>query len=125
MGRLHVLVVTVAATVAVAACGGPDKPMLANAPKPDPDAVAGVAAAAAAAITLASPDAHRPESKQDTEKKPIKVKEHVTSDVLDRLDNAPAGSGSDAASQKQPGDTKEPPEPIDYSELRGPPLKKK
>lgn len=122
MGQVQALVATVALTMA--GCGGPDKPALANAPRPDPAAVAGVAAAAAAAFTLASPDtaARRPESNGDVEKKPITVKQHVTGDVLDRLDSG-SGSSSDPDA-RQPGDDKEPPEPIDYSQLRGPPLKK-
>src|SRR5262245_49746006 len=70
-----------------AACGAqPNQPVLANAPRPNPAAVAGGAAAAAAAITLASPDSHQPEKKQDQDKKPIKVKENVPAGVLDRLD---------------------------------------
>jgi hypothetical protein len=103
-------------------CGAADKPVLAGAPRPDPAAVAGAAAAAAAAYTLASPDSatRHPESNRDTDKKPITVKEHVTPDVLDRLDS---GSGSSAdPDQRQPGEDKEPPEPIDYSQVRGPPL---
>jgi hypothetical protein len=121
MGRLLALVVA----MTTLGCGAADQPALANAPRPDPAAVAGAAAAAAAAFTLASPEAaaRRPESNRDSEKKPITVKEHVTPDVLDRLDN---GSGSsskaDGESQRQPGEDKEPPEPIDYSQVRGPPL---
>lgn len=78
-----------------AGCGAsPNQPMLANAPRPNQAAVAGVAAGAAAAITLADPDAasRRPEKKQDTNMKPMKVKESVPGDVLDRLD-----SGASAA----------------------------
>ena len=71
----------------LAACGAqPNQPVLANAPRPNPAAVAGGAAAAAAAITLASPDSHNPEKKQDQDKKPVKVKENVPAGVLDRLD---------------------------------------
>lgn len=77
------------AVVVASGCGAaPNQPLLANAPRPNPSAVAGGAAAAAAAITLASPDSARgPEKKKNDEnKKPINVKEHVTSDVLDRAD---------------------------------------
>ncbi|HEY5928514.1 MAG TPA: hypothetical protein VIV11_42800 [Kofleriaceae bacterium] len=82
------------AFVLLAACGAqPNQPVLANAPRPNPAAVAGGAAAAAAAITLASPDSHNPEKKQDQDKKPIKVKENVPAGVLDRLDNATPASG--------------------------------
>jgi len=83
----------------VAACGSqPDKPMLANAPRPDPAAVAGVAAAAAAAVTLANPNATQTPEKRDQfeNKQPVEVKEHVTGDVLDHLDEAGSASGSDA-----------------------------
>jgi hypothetical protein len=83
----------------VAACGSqPDKPMLANAPRPDPAAVAGVAAAAAAAVTLANPNATQAPEKRDQfeNKQPVEVKERVTPDVLDHLDQAGSGSGSDA-----------------------------
>ena len=85
----------------VAACGSqPDKPMLANAPRPDPAAVAGVAAAAAAAVTLANPNATQTPEKRDQfeNKQPVEVKEHVTGDVLDHLDEAGSGAGSDAGS---------------------------
>ena len=85
----------VCALVALGACGGP---VLKNAPRPDPGAVAGVAAAAAAAITLADPNAAtrgKPEQPvEEQDKAPIEVKQHVTSDVLDRLDD---GSGSATA----------------------------
>jgi hypothetical protein len=83
----------------VAACGG--QPALANAPRPDPGVVAGAAAAAAAAATLADPDAatRRPEKKQETEKREVEVKERVTPDVFDRLDNKKAqGSAAQPAS---------------------------
>lgn len=97
----------------VAACGSqPDKPFLANAPRPDPAAVAGVAAAAAAAVTLANPNATQTPEKRDQfeNKQPVEVKEHVTGDVLDHLDQA--GSGSDtgsAAVTATPAASKSPP----------------
>src|SRR6185312_702292 len=84
----------------VAACGSqPDKPMLANAPRPDPAAVAGVAAAAAAAVTLANPNAQQTPEKRDQyeNRQPDDVKEHVTGDVLDRLDEQ-SGSGTGSGS---------------------------
>ena len=72
--------------------------MLENAPRPNPAAVAGVAAAAAAAMTLADPNAAtrgKPEQPvEQPDRAPIEVKQHVTADVLDRLDD---GSGSAAA----------------------------
>src|SRR3569623_342652 len=80
----------------VAACGSqPDKPMLANAPRPDHAAVAGVAAAAAAAVKLANPNAAQTPEKRDEfeNKQPVEVKEHVTGDVLDHLEQQ-AGAGS-------------------------------
>jgi hypothetical protein len=85
----------------VAACGG--QPALANAPRPDPAAVAGVAAAAAAAATLADPDAatRKPEKKDETPKREVEVKEHVPSDVFDRLDEKNA-KGSDAPATAPP-----------------------
>ena len=110
----------------LAACGAqPNQPVLANVPKPNTAAVAGGAAAAAAAITLASPDSHNPEKKQDQEKKPIKVKENVPSGVLDRLDNAtpangpaqPAGAGGKPAEQPagvKPAESKPPRDALDF-----------
>lgn len=87
---------------AVCACGAADKPALANAPRPDPAAVAGVAAAAAAAVTLANPNATAAPEKRDQfeNKQPTEVHEHVTGDVLDRLDQR-EGSGSAAGSAAQ------------------------
>lgn len=128
-----------------AACGAqPNQPLLANAPRPNPSAIAGGAAAAAAAITLADPDAasRKPEKKEDTEKKPIKVKESVPASVLDRLDHAEANktatdandatndaananrksdaqTGKQAAPAKQPtkpANLKLPRDPLDFSE---------
>jgi hypothetical protein len=65
--------------------------------------VAGGAAAVAGAITLADPDAasRKPEKKQDENKKPVKVKENVPKDVLDRLDK------QDAAAPAKPKDAKD------------------
>lgn len=96
----------------VACCGAPDKPLLANAPRPNPAYVAGAAAATAAAITLASPDTagRRPEKNQDTEKAPIKVKENVPADVLDRLDKtkpAPAEKPTPAPETTKPNAPKD------------------
>jgi hypothetical protein len=105
----------------LAACGAqPNQPALANVPKPNTGAVAGGAAAAAAAITLASPDSHNPEKKQDQEKKPMKVKENVPSGVLDRLDKAePTATKPDAA--KQPAGTEKPEaKPRDALDFGGP-----
>jgi hypothetical protein len=82
------------------ACGAqPNQPVLANVPRPNPAAVAGAAAATAAAITLASPDSHTPEKKQQDEKKPMKVKENVPASVLDRLDKAEANQGTQPRSE--------------------------
>jgi gas vesicle protein len=84
--------------------------MLANAPRPNPGAVAGVAAGAAAAMTLADPDAasRGPEKKKDNgNQKPIKVKEHVTSDVLDRADARKAAAtqpSKDPANPEKPAE---------------------
>jgi hypothetical protein len=81
--------------IALTACGSDQKPILANAPAPPASAVAGVAAAAAAAVTLANPNAATPEKPQEQPKQEVEVKEHVTGDVLDRLDQqSEAGSGS-------------------------------
>lgn len=98
------------AALLVCACGANDKPALANAPRPDPAAVAGVAAAAAAAVTLANPNATQTPEKRDQfeNKQPTDVKEHVTGDVLDRLDQAEgsgsgAGSAHEATLKKAPG----------------------
>jgi len=110
------------AFVLLVGCGGPDKPALANAPRPDPAAVAGVAAAAAAAITLASPDTagRRPEKNQDTEKAPIRVKENVPADVLDRLDKAkpataPERPASDGTETKKSSAPPKPKDALDFS----------
>src|SRR5262245_36663309 len=87
----------------LAGCGG--QPALANAPHPDPGIIAGAAAAAAAAATLADPDAaaRKPEKREEVEKRPVEVKEHVTKDVLDRLDKSEAqGSASSDAPKATP-----------------------
>lgn len=95
---LFALVSSVSLSTMLAACGAqPNQPVLANVPKPNPAAVAGGAAAAAAAITLASPDSHNPEKREDKEKKPIKVKEHVPAATLDRLDKAQSSSDSSSS----------------------------
>src|SRR5438105_15495398 len=94
----------VALLVAIGCGSQPDHPFLANAPHPDNGAVAGVAAAAAAAVTLADPNAaaRKPEKKDDQEKRPIEVKEHVTSDVLDRLDKPIAVEPAAATATDKP-----------------------
>jgi len=90
---------SIALALLVSACGATDKPALANAPRPDPAAVAGVAAAAAAAVTLANPNAQQTPEKRDQyeNRQPDDVKEHVTGDVLDRLDEQ-SGSGTGSGS---------------------------
>jgi hypothetical protein len=96
----------------LAGCGAqPNQPVLANAPRPNPAAVAGGAAAAAAAITLASPDSHNPEKKQDQEKKPMKVKENVPAGVLDRLDKTPPAAKTDEPAKQPAGSPKTEPKP--------------
>jgi hypothetical protein len=113
---------------AVAACGSDQKPLLANVPQPPAAAAAGVAAAAAAAVTLVNPNAATPEKPDDKPKQEVEVKEHVTGDVLDRLDHAEAeGSGSAAAthSAAKPTATKKGkppkiPSPADAVEQLGP-----
>jgi hypothetical protein len=113
----------------LAGCGAqPNQPVLANAPRPNPAAVAGGAAAAAAAITLASPDSHNPEKKQDQEKKPQKVKENVPAGVLDRLDkqDAKQTGAQDPAKppaktdEKQPSREAQPQTPRDGLDFGGP-----
>ena len=99
------------ALLLVAACGAqPNQPMLANAPRPNPAAVAGGAAAVAGAITLADPDAasRKTEKKQDENKKPVKVKENVPKDVLDRLDKQEAAAPARAKDAKQATPASEP-----------------
>jgi hypothetical protein len=111
------------AFVVLAACGAqPNQPVLANAPRPNPVAVAGGAAAAAAAITLADPDAasRRPEKKQNTEKKPVKVKENVPAAVLDRLDKAEAQGPASDDSRKQEQPATAPKQPRDALDFSGP-----
>lgn len=98
---------SIALALLVSACGATDRPALANAPRPDPAAVAGIAAAAAAAVTLANPNAtHAPEKRDQYEnRQPSDVKEHVTGDVLDRLDEqegSGAGSAHEATLKKAP-----------------------
>jgi len=89
----------------LAACGSDQKPILSNVPQPPAGAVAGVAAAAAAAITLANPNAQTPEKRDDQPKQEVEVKEHVTGDVLDRLDHA-AGSATGSAASPDTAATK-------------------
>ena len=101
------LVGALGALILACACGATDKPALANAPRPDPAAVAGVAAAAAAAVTLANPNATQAPEKRDQyeNRQPSDVKEHVTGDVLDRLDEqggSGAGSAHEATLKKAP-----------------------
>lgn len=91
----------IALLLVASGCGAaPNQPLLANAPRPNQAAVAGIAAGAAAAITLADPNAasRRPEKKQDTNMKPMTVKESVPGDVLDRLDST--GTNANAAQPK-------------------------
>lgn len=107
------------------ACGSDQKPLLANAPHPPAAAAAGVAAAAAAAITLANPNAATPEKPDEQPKQEIEVKEHVTGDVLDRLDKAEAaGSAAPARAPKRPhtkkGTSPTIPSPADAVEHLGP-----
>jgi hypothetical protein len=99
MRAIAVSRLVIGAMVFACACGATDKPMLANAPRPDPAAVAGVAAAAAAAVTLANPNATQTPEKRDQyeNRQPDDVKEHVTGDVLDRLDEQGSGSGAGSA----------------------------
>lgn len=111
--------------VVVAACGAqPNQPVLANAPRPDPGAVAGAAAAAAAAVTLASPDSATPEKKdKDVNKKPVRVKEHVSAGALDRLDKAEQGSAAsrpDAQPQPQPKQDQPPKSALDFGQSATP-----
>jgi len=83
--------------LALAACGGGPDPILRNVPQPNKAAAAGAAAAIAGAATLASPhDAAKRQEKNKTpdEKKPMKVKQTVPSDVLDRLDAKQKAEGS-------------------------------
>lgn len=115
--RAIAFVVLVAATT-LAACGAqPNQPVLANVPKPNTAAVAGGAAAAAAAITLASPDSHKPERREEQPKKPIKVKENVPAGVLDRLDEAETskqGSATEPQPDAQPSAPKPPRDAFDF-----------
>jgi hypothetical protein len=101
---LFALALTLPAGVVATACGAqPNQPVLANVPKPNTAAVAGGAAAAAAAITLASPDSANPEKrKQEQEKKPITVKEHVPAATLDRLDKTSEPDSTEAAQPAAP-----------------------
>lgn len=110
----------------VVACGGPQRPFLANAPHPDNAAVAGGAAAAAAAAVIADPNAAtrgKPEkATPDVEKQPVEVKENVPKDVFDRLDQkgAPpvekAGAGKAAPAPKRKGPLPKLPSPKDAAE---------
>jgi hypothetical protein len=111
---------------AATACGSDQKPLLANAPHPPAGAAAGVAAAAAAAITLANPNAATPEKREDQPKQEVEVKEHVTGDVLDRLDQAEEqGSAAPAQAPTKPvakkkGKAPRIPSPADAVEQLGP-----
>ncbi|MCB9559199.1 MAG: hypothetical protein H6709_24350 [Kofleriaceae bacterium] len=87
----------------IPACGGP--PALQNVPRPNPAVVAGAAAAVAGAATLADPNgaAAKAESNQPTkEPRPVKVKDSVPPDVLDRLDAAEADDAHDDAAAAPP-----------------------
>ncbi len=92
----------------LAACGG--GPALQNVPRPNPAVVAGIAAGAAAAATIANPSAAGKIKEQEklSEKRPVKVKETIPGDVLDRMDrgeDAPpdrAESKPDAGSARTP-----------------------
>lgn len=77
------------------ACGS-ESPMLGGAPHPNNGVMAGGAAAAAAALTLADPHAadRKPEQRQETEKKPVNVKEEVPASVFDHLDGSGTGSAA-------------------------------
>ncbi|HEX4450046.1 MAG TPA: hypothetical protein VH143_04195 [Kofleriaceae bacterium] len=89
----------------LAACGAAtNQPLLSGVPRVNPAGVAGVAAAAAAAITLASPGnaQQKPEDKINENTKPQKVDESVPSDVLDRLDEQQATTGSATGSATPP-----------------------
>jgi hypothetical protein len=110
----------VVAILLVCACGAePKQPFLANAPHPDNAAVAGGVAAAAAAMTLADPNAStrgKPErQKVDEDKQPVEVKEHVPSDVFDRLDQKsavpPAAPAAQPAAAPAPGAKRKGPPP--------------
>ena len=90
--------------VLLAACGGP---ALQNVPHPNNAAMAGGFAALAGAATLASPHdaAKKAEEKGPAaDSKPQKVKEHVPSDVFDRLDEQDAKGSGSAASHARPDD---------------------
>jgi hypothetical protein len=113
--RAIAFVVLVAASTLVACGAQPNQPVLANVPKPNPSAVAGGAAAAAAAITLASPDSHKPERREEQPKKPIKVKENVPASVLDRLDDAESKQdGSAQQPEPEPTAPKPPRDAFDF-----------
>ncbi|HEY1556648.1 MAG TPA: hypothetical protein VGF94_17555 [Kofleriaceae bacterium] len=92
--------------IAVAACGGPEKPILSGVPKSEAAgaAFAGGAAAAGLAAAIADPNAAtrgKPEQQKETEKSEIPVKEHVNEGVLDRADAQSAShAGSGSATQK-------------------------
>ena len=93
---------TVCFLIAVAACGGPEKPILNGVPHSDGAgaAFAGGAAAAGLAAAIADPNAAtrgKPEQHKETEKQEIPVKEQVNEGVLDRADAA----GSAATTQQQ------------------------
>jgi hypothetical protein len=93
--------------LALAACGAGPDPILRNVPQPNTAAVAGAAAAVAGAATLASPhDAAKRQEKNKVpdEKKPVKVKENVPSDVLDRLDAKQQADGGKDDKQIVPGE---------------------
>jgi len=94
--------------IAVAACGGPEKPILNGVPHSEAAgaAFAGGAAAAGLAAAIADPNAAtrgKPEQRKETEKQEIPVKEQVNEGVLDRADAAGSNQpGADATKTTQP-----------------------
>lgn len=91
-----------------AACGGGPDPILRNVPQPNPAAVAGAAAALAGAATLADPAGaakRQEENKEPPEKRPLRVKETVPSDVFDRAERPPTAPATPAPAQA-PSDAK-------------------
>jgi hypothetical protein len=87
----------------LAACGG--GPVLQNLPRPNPAVVAGIAAGAAAAATVANPGAAgkpKETEKPLSERQPVRVKETIPGDVLDRMEQQDAEEARAAGNKPVP-----------------------
>lgn len=95
--------------LAVAAAGCGDKPIGSKIPRPNKKAAAGIAAGIAGALTIANPKlaGRKPESDENKNNRPTRVKESVPEGVLDRADAKHDGTKTDpCAKREKTGDAK-------------------